>query len=165
MTPLVLLLAFAQAGLLLAAATLLANLGLRRHPSTSFFWGSALLAGAVTLTRVTLTLDPLRVLCSPADCLVLTLSVALVRMLVVSRESERVIEAHQLELRFAAEAAEAERRAFEEERIRAAEAAVEASRARVAQRQAQSQPDQRHLTPSMLRGGARSPRFPTAPRK
>ena len=165
MTPQVLLLAFAQAGLLLGSSVCLGNAALKRRPGFSFFWAATTLALALALVKYTAQLDPLRVLCSAPDCLILVLSVACVRVLVVSKEEERLLAEHTHNVRAAAAAAEAAQREMEEERVRAAAAALEAHKARLAERQTQPPMPSRHLATPILRGGARSPRFPTPPKK
>ncbi len=164
MTPLVLALAVLQAGLLLWSAVFLSNSALKRRPATGLFCGVLLLTLALALTRYTVGFDLLRVLCSPADCVVLVLSVACVRVLIVGKEEERLVAEHAMAVRFAAEAAETARREMEEERLRAAAAALEAHKARLAERQTHPPMPARHLATPILRGGARSPRFPTPPK-
>lgn len=163
MTPQVLLLATAQAGLLLWSAVCLGNVALKRRPGFALFWGLTSGVLALALVKYSAALDPLRVLCSAPDCLVLVLSVACVRLLVVSKEEERLLAEHTEATRAAATAIAAAHREMEEERVRAAAAALEAHNARLTERQNQPLMPSRHLATPMLRGGARSPRFPTPP--
>ena len=102
MTPLVILLALTQAGLLLWSAVGLANVVLKRRPGFALFSGVTTLALALALVKYAANVDPLRVLCSVPDCLILTLSVACVRVLVVSKEEERLLADHTQALRAAA---------------------------------------------------------------
>jgi hypothetical protein len=164
MTPTVLLLAFAQAGLLLWSAVNLSNTAMKRRPALAFFLGALTLALAIASVKYSGGLDPLRALCSPADCVVLVFCVACVRVLVVSKEEEHLMHEHAASVRFAAERAEAARREMEAERVRAAAAALEAHKARLAERQTQPPMPARHLATPILRGGARSPRFPGSPK-
>lgn len=165
MTPLVILLALTQAGLLLWSAVGLANVVLKRRPGFALFSGVTTLALALALVKYAANVDPLHVLCSVPDSLILVLSVACVRVLVVSKEEERLLADHTQALRAAAEAAEAAHREMEEDRVRAAAAALEAHKARLSERQTQPPMPSRHLATPILRGGARSPRFPTSPKQ
>lgn len=165
MTPLILLLAAVQAGLLLLAAVHLSNVALRPKKIAPFFWTLATMAVPLAVAKYSAESDRHRALCSSADCVILILCVAGVRVFAVTREEERIAVDHEEMLRRTAEAAEAARQAWKAEQIKAA---ADALAARVANEQRKavdpSQPP-RHLTPSILRGGAPSPRLPKSPRK
>jgi len=165
MTPLILLLAAVQAGLLLWGSIHLSNVALRPKKTAPFFWALATLALPFAIAKYSADHDRHRAVCSAADCVVLALCVAGVRVFAVSREEERLALEHEDTLRRAAEAAEAARQAWRAEQIKAA-ADTLAARAATAQRPPvdPTQPP-RHLTPSILRGGAPSPRLPTSPKK
>lgn len=165
MTPLILLLAAVQAGLLLWSSIHLSNAALRPKKAGPFFWALATLVLPFAIAKYSADHDRHRAVCSAADCLVLTLCVAGVRVFAVSREEERLALDHEDALRRAADAAEAARQAWKTEQIKAAAEAL-AARAATAQRIPvdPTQPP-RHLTPSILRGGAPSPRLPTSPKK
>lgn len=165
MTPLILLLAAAQAGLLLWAAVHLSNVAMRPRKISPFLWSLALLALPLWIANDSAQHDRHRALCSVGDCVIIALSVAGVRILAVNKEEARIAVDHAEAVSRAAEAVEAARRARKAEQLRAAAAALEA-RAGVAQ-QAAVDPNAppRHLTPSILRGGAPSPRLPASPRK
>ncbi len=165
MTPLILLLAAVQAGLLLWSSIHLSNAALRPKKIAPFFWALATLALPFAIAKYSADRDRHRAVCSAADCVVLALCVAGVRVFAVSREEERLALEHEDSRRRAADAAEAARQVWRAEQIKAAADAL-AARA-VAVQRAPVDPTQppRHLTPSMLRGGAPSPRLPTPSKK
>ncbi len=165
MTSLILLLAAGQAGLLLWGSIHLSNVALRPKKAAAFFWALATLVLPFAIAKYSADHDRHRAVCSAADCIVLALCVAGVRVFAVSREEERLALEHEDSRRRAAEAAEAARQAWKAEQIKTAADAL-AARAATAQRNPidPSQPP-RHLIPSILRGGAPSPRLPTSPKK
>jgi hypothetical protein len=164
MTPLLLLLAAAQAGLLLWAAVHLSNVAMRPRKFGSLFWGAVTLGLPLAIAMYGSKLDPVRSLCGPVDCLILALGVAGVRVYAVTKQDERLALEYEERLRLAAEAAEAARQARRTEQVKAAAAALEA-RTALAEKKAVAAEAPRHLTTSILRGGAPSPRLPTSPRK
>ena len=153
-----------QAALLLWSAILLSNVFLRQQKLGAVIWSAVMVTACVALARFGAQFDLHRVLPGLTDCLLLVVSVAGIRFVAVSKEAEQVLQEHALAMRLAAEAAEAELRAEAEARIRAAAAALEARRAREAQKASQPAQPPRHLTPSILRSGAPSPRLSNPPR-
>ena len=164
MTSLILLLAAAQAGLLLWAAVHLSNAIMRPKKLGPLLWGLAALAGPLAIAAYASAHDRHRAVCSIADCLVLALSVAGIRVFAVTKEEEKLALDYAESRRRAAEAAAAARQARKVEELKAAAAVLE-SRMALAEKKAADPSAPRHLTPSLLRGGAPSPRLPTPPRK
>jgi hypothetical protein len=165
MNPLTLLYAAAQAGMLLWGAVNVSNVLLRPNRTTAVLWTLAALAGALGVAHYAPEDDIRRVICTPADCLILVLSVAAVRLFAVGQEERRIAEDYEENQRRRAEAAQAARRAQEEEMARAAAADLDARFAAAEKLATAPIVPPRHLTPSLLRGGAPSPRLPAAPRK
>jgi choline-glycine betaine transporter len=165
MTPLILLLAAVQAGLLLWGSIHLSNAALRPKKSGPIFWALATLALPLAIAKYSADHDRNRALCSAADCIILALCVAGVRVVAVSREEERLALEHEDALRRSAEAAEAARQAWKAEQIKAAAEALAARTVSEQRKPVDPTQPPRHLTPSILRGGAPSPRLPTSPRK
>lgn len=163
---LVIALAVIQAGLLLGGAVALSNFALRPQKFRALLWTVATLAGALAISKYAAAQDEHRALCSLGDCLVLALSVAGARVYFVNKEEDQLALEHEELLSRRAAAAEAARQARKAEQLKAAAAVLEA-RAAEAEQRAVVDPSRpaRHLTPSMLRGGAPSPRLPTSPRK
>jgi hypothetical protein len=153
-----------QAALLLWAAILLSNTFLRQQKMSALIWCVVMVAACVALARFGAQFDLHRMLPGLTDCLLLVVSVAGIRFVAVSKEAEQLLQEHALATRLAAEAAEAELRAEEDARIRAAAAALEVRRARAAEKASLPQQPPRHLTPSILRSGAPSPRLSNPPR-
>ena len=164
MTPLILLLAAGQAGLLLWSAVLLSNTFMRPRRTGPFFWALGALALPLALAKYTANQDQHRVLCSTGDCLILVLSVACVRVIAMSKEEDRLALELEEDLRRAA-AAQTARLAREAEELKASEVALAARIANAEKKAAVPMQPPRHLTPSLLRDGAPSPRLPTSPRK
>ncbi|MCX6952101.1 MAG: hypothetical protein NTV51_08030 [Verrucomicrobia bacterium] len=164
MTSLTLPLAAVQAGLLLWAAVHLSNAVMRPKKLGPLLWALVTLAGPLAIAHYAIAYDRHRVVCGLADCLILSLSVAGIRVFAVSKEEEKLAAEHAESRRRAAEAAEAARQARKAEELKAAAAALE-SRMAQAEKKAADPAAPRHLTPSLLRGGAPSPRLPPAPRK
>ena len=165
MTPLILLLAVGQAGLLLWTAVHLSNLVMRPNKAGMFFWALVTLAGPVAIAKYAADQDRRSILCSAGDCLALVLSVACVRVIAVNKEEEQMASEYEENRRRRAAAAEAARKAQQDEEVRAAAAAFEVRFAAEEKKATEPVQAPRHLTPSLLRGGAPSPRLPTAPRK
>ena len=166
MTPaLMLLLAAAQAGLLLWGAVHLSNIPLRPKKFGPLCWAALTLALALGIAKYSATHDRNRALCSAADCIIIALSVAGVRVLAVNKEEEQLALDHAEAMRLAAEAAEALRKTEALEAAAAAAATLEVRLAAEDKQNADPNRPPRHLTPSLLRGGAPSPRLPTSPRK
>jgi hypothetical protein len=163
MTPLVLLLAAAQAGLLLWGAIHLSNATLWPKARGPLFWALVTLALPLGIARSGADQDRQRALCGAGDCLILALSVAGVRVWAVKREDGLLSLEHEENLRRAAAAAEAAAQAQQAAQLQAAAAALEA-RATAEGKLKPADPHRpaRHLTPSLLRGGAPSPRLPPA---
>ena len=162
MTPLVLLLAAAQAGLLLWGAIHLSNVALRPKKLGPLFWAVVTLALPFGLARSGADPDRQRAVCGAGDGLLLALSVAGVRVFAVNREEGLLTLEYQQSRRRAAEAAAATLQAAQ---LQAAAGAL-AARATEEEKLKPTDPNRpaRHLTPSLLRGGAPSPRLPSAPR-
>ena len=160
MTPLVLLLAAAQAGLLLWGAIHLSNVALRPKALGPLCWALVTLALPLGIARAGADQDRYRALCGAGDGLILALSVAGVRVWAVKREEGLLSLEHQESLLRAAEAAAQAQQAAQ---LQAAAAALEA-RATAEGKPKPADPNRpaRHLTPSLLRGGAPSPRLPPA---
>ena len=76
MTPLILLLAAVQAGLLLWAAVHLSNVALRPKKIAPFFWALATMAVPLAVAKYSAESDRHRALCGAADCAILALCVA-----------------------------------------------------------------------------------------
>lgn len=165
MTPLILLLAAAQAGLLLWAAIHLSNVALRPKKTAPLFWALATMALPLAVAKYSAENDRHRALCSAADCIILALCVAGVRVFAVTREEQQLALDHEASLRRAADAAEAARQAWKAAQIKAAADALAARAASEQRRPIDPTQPPRHLTPSILRGGTPSPRLPTSPRK
>jgi hypothetical protein len=165
MTPLVLLLAAVQAGLLLWAVVQLSNIALRPKKGLPIFWSLLALAGSLAIARYGSTHDRYRAVCGVADCLVLALSVAGIRLVVVNKEQNRLASEYEESNRRAAEAVAAARRARKDEQLRAATALLETRATEAEKPGVESTQPPRHLTPSLLRGGTPSPRLPASPRK
>jgi hypothetical protein len=165
MTALILLLAAAQAGLLLWAAVHLSNIVMRPEKTVPFFWALATLAVPLVITKYTADQDRHRALCSTGDCLLLAMSVAVVRVLTVSREEEQLALEHGENLRRAADAAMVERQIHRAEQVKVAAAALETHIASAEKKTADPTLPLRHLTPSPLSVVAPAPRLPTIPRK
>lgn len=165
MTPLVLLLAAAQAGLLLWGAIHLSNVAMRPKKLGPFFWALVTLALPFGIAKYSADHDRDRALCSAGDCLILAFGVAGVRVFAVNKEEEALALEHEEKMRRAAEAAEAARNARKAEQLQAAAAALGARAAEEEKKKPDPNRPARHLTPSLLRGGAPSPRLPTSPRK
>jgi hypothetical protein len=164
MTSLTVALAVLQAGLLLWGAIHLSNLTLRPRKLRAAFWGGLTLAGALAVARYGAVQDTHRTLCSLGDCLVLAVSVAGARIYFVNKEEDRLAFEYAEAAQQAAAAAEAARQARKAEQLKAAAAILEARAAEAEKRGAESTSPPRHLTPSILRGGAPSPRKPSSPR-
>lgn len=163
MTPLVLLLAAAQAGLLLWGAIHLSNVALRPKKLGPLFWAVVTLALPFGLARSGADPGRQRALCGAGDCLLLALSVAGVRVFAVNREEGLLTLEYQESRRRAAEAAAAALQAQQAAQLQAAAVAL-AARATEEEKLKPIDPNRpaRHLTPSLLRGGAPSPRLPSA---
>jgi hypothetical protein len=157
MTTLLLALIVAQAAFLLWASVNLSNVFLQPNKGAQFLRFVVTFGLPVALSWYGRELDPHRHLCGWIDCLALAVGVALVRLWAVNRVTEEYVLERQLAEQAAADALEAARREYEEERIRAATLALEAKQAQAAAAAAQPA---RHLTTPVLRGGVRSARFP-----
>ncbi len=125
MNPLVLTLQLVQAGALLGAAFGLSSAIARAPRTVPALAGAGALAAAIYLARATGEIDHHRALCSVGDCLLLTLGVAAIRMVALSRETNRLLEESRLAAQAAAEAAAFARRAAADDLVRAAAAALE----------------------------------------
>ncbi len=109
-------------------------------------------------------LDPNRLLCGWVDCIALAVSVAFVRLWTINHETEQFVRERELAAKAAAAAIEAESKAYEDERIRAATAMLEAHKAREEQEKPAAPLEQRHLATPKLRGGTRSARHSSTPK-
>ncbi len=159
-------LAVVQAALLLWGAVCLSNIALRPKKFLAVFGALLALGGSLAIAKYGAAEDTHRVLCSLADCIMLSISVAGVRVYFVNKEEDQIALEYAEARRRAAAAAAAAREAQKAEQLKAAAALLEA-RAAEAEKRAVVDPTRppRHLTPSLLRGGAPSPRLPTSPRK
>lgn len=159
MTAYVLPLAALQAGLLLWAAVHLSNIALRPRKVGPSLWALVLLGGALAISHYALAQDRHRVVCTIADCVILAVSVAGIRIFAVNKEEEKLASDHVESRRRAAEAAEAEKLA----QLRSTAAALEA---RIAAGKTPAEAGaSRRRTASLIRGGAATPRTPDAPGK
>jgi hypothetical protein len=140
MTTLTLFLAVIQAALLFWAALHFGNVFLAEHKPGQAVRGLLIFALPFGIAWFARDSDPTRALCSPADCLALTLIAGFVRYWAGTRENERLVAEREVVLRRAEERAEALRRAQDEERVRAATAALEAKKAAGATRAPWSKP-------------------------
>lgn len=161
----ILLLAAAQAGLLLWAAVHLSNAALRPGKVRPILWGLVMLGLSLAIAYFTAGQDQHRAVCSLPDCLILALTVAGIRVFAVNKESDQLALDYEESRRRAAEAAEAARNARKVEELKAAAALLETRIAAAEKQATEPVAAPRHLTSSLLRGGAPSPRRPTAPRK
>jgi hypothetical protein len=125
MNPLVLALQLVQAAALLGAAFGLSSALVRAPRAVPALAGAGALAVALYLARATTEIDHRRALCSIGDCLLLTLGVAAIRMVALSRENQRLLEESRLAAQAAADAAAFARRAAADDLVRAAAATLE----------------------------------------
>ncbi len=132
MTAFVLILAVFQAAALFWTALQLSNVFARAQRLAPLLFAFGALALALTAGRLGATDDVHRILCGPGDCLVIVLSVAGIRLVLVNKENDRLAREAHLEALAAAEAAAAARKAEAEAYVRAAAASLEARKAREA---------------------------------
>jgi hypothetical protein len=130
MTPLVIALAVAQAAFLLWAAVQLSAACLLPPRGPPALIGFAALGVAIAMARASAGFDPHRILCTLGDCIVLTLCVAGVRIVLLNKEADALLEERRLAAQAAAEAAANARREEARAEVRAAAAALENRRTR-----------------------------------
>jgi hypothetical protein len=165
MTTLLLSLIVAQAALLFWASIHLSNVFMLHDKKAQVIRCVVTLIIPLAIAVYGARIDPHRILCGMGDGLGLIVGVSYVRFWAVSKEEEQRAQEREFKARRAAAKAEAEREAEEAERLRVAAAALEAKQAIEIQRATNPPMPPRHLAPSLLRGGTRSPRFPSGPRK
>ena len=165
MTPLVLLLAAAPAGLLLWGAIHLSNVALRPEKPGPLVWALVTLALPLGIAHSGADQDRPRALCGAGDCLILALSATGVRGFADPREAGLLSLEPQETLRRAAGATEAAHQPQRAVQRPAAAAALDARTTGEGNlKPADPIRPARHLTPSLLRGGAPSPRLSPPPR-
>jgi len=126
MTTLTLFLAVLQAALLFWASIHLGNVFLPESKPVQALRGVAVVAIPLAIAWFGRNADPSRALCSPGDCAALVVVAGFVRYWAGSRENDRLVAEREVILRRNEERAEALRKAQDDERIRAATAALEA---------------------------------------
>lgn len=130
MTPLVLVLAVAQAACLLWAAVQLSAACLLPARGRPALFGFVALGLAIAMARATASYDPHRILCTLGDCIVLTFCVAGIRIVLVNKEADALLEERRLAAQVAADAAADARREETRAEVKAAAAALESRRTR-----------------------------------
>lgn len=165
MSSLLLSLVLAQAALLFWASIHLSNAFMLPDKRSWLIRCVATLIVPLAIALYGSKVDPHRILCGLGDGLGLVMGVACVRFWAVSREEEQLAQEREFEKRRRAAEAEIARRAEEADRLRAVTAVLEAKQAAEAKRETTPPMPPRHLAPSLLRGGTRSPRFPSGPKK
>lgn len=158
MTALLLALIVTQAACLLWSSVDLGDIFLQPRKGTHLLRFLGVFALPVAISWFGRDLDPNRLLCGWVDCIALAVSVGFVRLWTINHETEQWVRERELAAQAAAAAIEAERKAWEDERIRAATALLEAHQAREEQEKPAAPLEPRHLATPKLRGGARSAR-------
>lgn len=164
MTTLLLALIVTQAACLLRSSVDLSDIFLQQRKGTHLLRFLGVFALPLAISWLGRDLDPNRLLCGWVDCIALAVSVGFVRLWTINHETEQFVRERELAAQAAAEAIEAERKAYEDERIRAATAMLEAHKAREEQAKPPSPLEQRHLATPKLRGGTRSARHSSTPK-